>query len=121
MSDSCQSSSSMITTMPTKRTDRRCALSAPEANSSLMASTSLVTRVTSRPTGLRSKKPSSQAVQESEHVRAQVGHRARAGDLHRVHLQERQRLLDQHDITDSKSQPAAHHRSVDRWRSTPRR
>ena len=48
----------MMTTMPTRRTRSPTALSAPEANISLMASTSLVTRVTSRPTGVRSKKPS---------------------------------------------------------------
>ena len=53
-----QSSEIMMATMAIRRIRSPAALSAPEANISLMASTSLVTRVTSRPTGVRSKKPS---------------------------------------------------------------
>ena len=35
-----------------------------------------------------------QALEEAEDRAAQIGHRARAGDLHRVHLHERERLHD---------------------------
>ena len=90
-------SQSMMVTMATRRSRSPTALSAPEANISLMASTSPVTRVTSRPTGVRSKKPSLRVCRKCEDVRAQIGHGARAGDLHQVHLGEGDGLLeDQH-------------------------
>ncbi len=36
-------------------------------------------------------------MQETKDVRAKIGHRSRAGDLHRVHLKEGERLLDEDD------------------------
>ncbi len=52
--DSRQSSATIITTTPDREMTSPIALSAPEAKSSLTASTSLVARVTRRPTGVRS-------------------------------------------------------------------
>ncbi len=52
---SCQSRISMATTMPTSVIRSVIAVTAPEAKSSASESMSLVTRVTTRPTGVRSK------------------------------------------------------------------
>ncbi len=62
--------------------------STPEVNISLSASTSEVTRVTSRPTGLRSKKPTSCDWMWRKISPAQVEHDLLAGPLHEVGLDE---------------------------------
>ncbi len=57
-SDNFQSKSSISVTMPISRAKSPTALSAPDANISKIASVSLVTRDTRRPTSCLSKKPS---------------------------------------------------------------
>ena len=59
----------------------------PEENNSLSASTSLVMRVISRPTGLRSKKESERLCRWLEHIRAHVIHHALADDAEQVVLE----------------------------------
>jgi hypothetical protein len=78
------------------------ALSAPEAKSSLTASTSFVARVTRRPTGVR-RSTQLEALEERKMCASQVGHRARPGDLHRVHLRRTSGLRDD----EQQSQPDA--------------
>ena len=58
----------------------------PEAKRSLSASTSVVARVTRRPTGLRSKKLIGKALQMLEDFLAQVVHGLLADPLHDAHL-----------------------------------
>ena len=60
----------------------------PEVNISLSASTSEVTRVTRRPTGLRSKKATCLELDVAEDLAAEIEHDLLAGPLHEVGLDE---------------------------------
>ena len=60
----------------------------PPVNMSLMASTSEVSRVTSRPTGVRVEEPHVHALHVAEDVAAQIEHHLLPGPLHQVGLDE---------------------------------
>jgi len=47
--------------------------------------------------------PEAAGVQEAEDAHAQVGHRARAGELHQVELREGERLLQDHDAREQQA------------------
>ena len=83
-----QSILSMMTTIPASTKMSSKIATTPEVNISLSASTSVVTRVTRRPTGLRSKKPMCMRLQVAEDLAAQVKHDLLPGPLHEVGLQE---------------------------------
>ena len=85
----------------------------PEVNISFNASTSVVTRVTSRPTGFLSKKRHVHALQMPEDLAAQIEHHLLPGPLHEVGLQEfknegedQQPEIDARDLRDARAAAA---------------
>ena len=86
-----QSSHNMTAMMPSSVNTSPNTVTTPEVNSSLTASTSLVTRVMSRPTGLRSKKPTCSRCRCAKMRAAHVLHHALPGELQDVDLREAHR------------------------------
>jgi len=95
MSESFQSRTSIMTTMPTSATRSPIAFRTPDAKEARpRRPTSFVARVTKAPDRRAVVVPELELLEEREHSRAEIGHRARAADLHRVHLDEAEELGD---------------------------
>ena len=86
---------SMMTRMPSSTNTSSTIDTTPAVNISFSASTSLVTRVTRRPTGFLSKKEMCRPLQVTENLRPQIEHHLLPGPLHDVGLSELQQEAEQ--------------------------
>ena len=95
----------------------------PEVNISLRASTSEVTRVTRRPTGLRSKKPTCMRCMWRKIWRAHVEHDLLAGPLHEVGLDELEQVGEEQraEVEEGDLRDAGHRGLALRWRGSQER